>query len=247
MHNRALAETGENAVYLAFSVKDIAKGVEAVRTLGIRGVSVTLPHKVAVMDFLDEVEETALRIGAVNTLVNRNGKLLGYNSDSIGSLRALEAATPIKDRRVLVVGAGGAARAVAFAVKTAGGRITVANRSQDRGQALAADLGAAFVPLAEVGDAVCDILINTTSVGMIPKDHEIPVPGEVLRKQMVVMDIVYRPLKTLLLRQAEEKGCLTVDGLEMFVQQGACQFEWWTGKTAPAASMREAVLNALGM
>lgn len=245
MHNRAFASTGYNGVYLPFQVAKIEPAVLAVRTLGVRGVSVTLPHKVAVMDHLDWLDPLAERIGAVNTIANTEGVLGGYNTDCLGAVRALEDHTVINGKSVAIIGAGGAARAIGWGVKDAGGNVTVVNRSAENGERLAGDLSAAFVPLKKACELDADILINTTPVGMHPHTGEIPVPDGVFHKGLVVMDIVYTPLQTEFLNRAREAGSTIVDGLTMFVLQGARQFELWTGLEAPVAAMREAVLGEL--
>lgn len=245
MHNAAFEALGINSVYLAFGSADIGACAAAMRALGIRGASVTIPHKVAIMPLLEEIDETARRIGAVNTVVNRGGRLLGANTDAEGALRALRSQTEIAGRTAVVVGAGGAARAVAFGLKDAGGRVTVVNRSVARGEALAQRVGADFRPLAEAVGLVCEILINTTPIGMARFGDALPVPAALLQPGMVVMDIVYTPLKTPLLAAAAARGCRTIPGTAMFVLQGARQFELWTGRAAPTDIMTDAVNAAL--
>lgn len=245
MHNRAFVFYGYKGVYLPFEIKDIAAGVAAVRTLGIRGVSVTLPHKVKVMDYLDEIDARAGRIGAVNTIVNSDGVLSGHNTDVLGALEAFYERTTIKDKDVVIIGAGGAAKAIGHGIIENGGRLTVVNRSIDKGEKLAADLNAAFLPLAEVQKTTPDIMINTTPVGMQPDNQSTPIPKSVFHQGMTVMDIIYTPLKTRFLREAEAAGCTIINGLPMFIHQGACQFKLWTGLEAPLAVMRKAVLEGL--
>ena len=245
MHNRAFEHTGVKAVYLPFCIEDIESGVAAARVLDIKGVSVTLPHKVSVIQWLDDLDPLAQRIHAVNTIVNRNGRLTGYNTDCYGALDALSQQVDIKDKTVAIIGAGGAARAVGYGIVENGGVLTVVNRSEDRGRQLAGDLSSAFLPLADAGDLVCDVLINTTRVGMHPDTAAMPIPAHVLKKGMTVMDIVYTPLATALLKQAQKNGCAVVDGLSMFVRQGARQFELWTGKKAPVGVMRREVREIL--
>jgi shikimate dehydrogenase len=246
MHNTAFSELGYNGVYLAFRVKDIGKAVVGIKALGIKGASITIPHKVSVMDFLDELDDTAKKIGAVNTIINRKGVLTGYNSDGLGVVKALIEKTTIKDKHVVILGAGGAARAIGFAIISEGGRVTVINRTPFKGEELARDLGADFQPLSKLNKTACHILINTTPVGMMPDIDAMPVRKQDLDKTMVVMDVVYNPLKTRLLRAAEHIGCKTIDGASMFVYQGAFQLELWTGMKAPVDVMKKAVLNALG-
>ena len=245
MHNAAFAAAGYNAAYLAFKVKDVKGAVKGIRNLGIRGASVTIPHKLAVMDHLDACEETAARIGAVNTIVNRDGRLTGYNTDCRGAIRALTEKMVLRQKTALIIGAGGAARAIGFGLADSGAKVTIANRSAARGERLADDLGAEFVPLSDLKDSRCDVLINTTPLGMRPHTGDIPVPAAFLRPGMVVMDAVYNPVDTRLMRTAGKIGCTTVDGVAMFVYQGALQFEMWTGTKAPLEPMRQAVLAAL--
>ncbi len=245
MHNAAFAAAGVNGVYVAFCVSDIAAAVKGMRALDIGGASVTIPHKVNIMDHLDTVDEDARRIGAVNTIVNREGRLTGHNSDWRGATRALLEKTSIDGRTVMIIGAGGAARAVAYGIVREGGRPVIASRTVEKAKALAGDLGGDALSLSDGASCDWDILINTTPVGMAPGIDFSPVPVEWLKPRRVVMDIVYNPLKTRLLREAGERGCETIDGLAMFVYQGAYQFETWTGQTAPVGVMRQTVAAAL--
>jgi len=241
MHNAAFAATGYNGIYAAIRVKDIRPAVSGMRALGLKGASITIPHKESVLACLDDIDPTARRIRAVNTIVNDNGSLKGFNTDCDGVIQALAEKISIKGRRVGILGAGGAARAVAFGVIGQGATATIFNRSREKGAALAAELGADFKPLSEFAAERCDILVNTTPVGMSPQGQDTPLLGEKLQPGLVVMDIVYNPLKTRLLREAEAAGCETIDGLSMFVHQGARQFELWTGLAAPVDIMRMAV------
>jgi shikimate dehydrogenase len=246
MHNQVFATIGYNAVYFAFRVTDPGSAIKGIRALNFKGVSVTLPHKVAVMEYLDEIDEIAAQIGAVNTIVNKQGRLIGYNTDCPGALQALRTRTSIKDKSVALIGAGGAARAIGFGLVAAGGRVTILNRTRVSGERLAADLQVQFLPLDEWAPNHYEILINTTPVGMHPDTDATPIPQEGLSKDMVVMDIVYNPLDTRLLKAAAAKKCRTINGVDMFVFQGAQQFELWTGQKAPVDVMRQAVLEALG-
>jgi len=153
--------------------------------------------------------------------------------------------TAIEGKTVLIIGAGGAARAIGFGIRKCGGRVTITNRSESAGSRLATDLGGVFLPPGELTAKRFDILINTTPVGMRPQIDASPVPQDILRPELVVMDIVYNPLETRLLKAAARAGCKTVDGLAMFVNQGARQFEWWTGAKAPVEMMRQTVLENL--
>jgi shikimate dehydrogenase len=241
MHTAAFAATAFNGVYVAVPVPEIRPAVAGLRALGFRGASITIPHKESVMACLDEVEETARRIKAVNTIVNANGRLQGYNTDVSGAMRALKDKTPLTGRAVAILGAGGAARAAAFGILAEGGHVTIFNRAAERGEKLADELQAEFRLLSEFKAAPYEILVNTTPVGMAPRVDDTPVAAETLRPGLVVMDIVYNPLKTRLLREAACAGCTTIDGLSMFVHQGARQFELWTGLKAPVDIMRMAV------
>jgi 3-dehydroquinate synthase len=247
MHNRAFAFSGYNGVYLPFRIKTIAGAVSAMKTLNMKGASITLPHKVRVMPHLDHVDAIAEKIGAVNTILNQDGVLTGYNSDALGAVSALTERSSLKNRRVAIIGAGGAARAIGFGILENKGSVIVVNRTTKTGEQLADDLGAEFSPLAEIQGVGCDILINTTPVGMFPDVDATPVPGTFFKAHMTVMDVIYSPLKTRLLRDATAAGCATIHGLPMFVYQGAFQFELWTGMQAPVEVMRAAVSEALGL
>jgi shikimate dehydrogenase len=245
MHNRAFAAVGHNGLYVALRVTDIGGAMVGVRALGIAGLSVTIPHKIGVMAHLDEIEKTARTIGAVNTVVHRDGRLIGINTDADGAVAALEEATPLKGKTVAVIGAGGAARAVGFGVRRKGAETIVVNRTADRGAALARELGGTHVPPEHFDGSGIDILVNTTPVGMAPDTSAMPISAKVLSPKMVVMDAVYNPIRTKLLIEAERIGCRTVDGVSMFVYQGARQFTLWTGEPAPVSVMRKAVVETL--
>ena len=246
MHNSAFVETGYNGAYLAFHVTDLESAIAGVRGLGVKGLSVTIPHKVAVMDLLDEIDEMAQKIGAVNTVVNRDGRLFGYNTDCLGAIHALEEKTEIAGKNVLMIGAGGAARAIGFGILARGGNLTILNILEDEGTRLSADLGVPYYHLSEFGRFDYDILIHTTPVGMSPDVDKMPVDPEKLQSGKVVMDIIYNPLETKLLSESKKIECTTVDGVSMFVYQGVAQFEMWTGVKAPVATMRSVVLKSLG-
>jgi len=224
MHNAAFAETGVNAVYLAFETTDADGCLQGIRSFGMKGMSVTIPHKSSVIPHLDAVDETAKRIGAVNTIVNREGRLYGFNTDAIGALKALEDRMDLPGKTGLIIGAGGAARAIGFALKQKGVHVTIANRSTERGAHLARFLGCAFSPLDGIGGIHPDLLVQTTPVGMHPHIDA-----------------------TKLLALARSRGCLTISGLDMFINQGAEQFRLWTGLEPPVAVMSRAVEAALGI
>ncbi|MBI5591248.1 MAG: shikimate dehydrogenase [Deltaproteobacteria bacterium] len=245
MFNRAFSETGYNGVYVAFQVTAIGDGMFAIRSLEIKGASITIPHKVSILDFLDELDPMAESIGAVNTVINHEGRLKGYNSDCLGAVKALEEITPLEGKRVAIIGAGGAARAIGFGVKSCGAGLTLINRSISNGEKLASALEADFIPISELGSLPFDILIQTTSVGMTPHIHQSPIPDTLLTPGLLVMDIVYTPLKTRLLKDAEKAGCRTISGMSMFIHQAAFQFELWTKNPAPLAVMKQSLMDTL--
>jgi shikimate dehydrogenase len=246
MHNRAFAARDCNAAYVAFDVEDIGTAVKGLRALGIQGASITLPHKVAVMGELDEIHETARAMGAVNTIVNRNGRLCGFNTDGAGAVAALQEKTKVAGKRVALLGAGGAARAVGFGLVEAGAKVTIFNRTRSKAEKLAHELKSdGFETEAFRADSF-NVLINATSLGMHPYWQIMPVSAERLAPHLLVMDIVYNPLETRLLKAARQKGCQIQDGVAMFVHQGAIQFELWTGQSAPVGLMRAMVIEQLG-
>ncbi len=245
MHNNAFSAVGFNGLYIPLEVDDIQTAISGLRWLNFNGASITIPHKTSVIDLLDELDDAAARIKAVNTVVNSNGRLIGHNTDWSGAMRALSDKIDINSKEVAIIGAGGAARAIGFGIKAEGGRVIILNRSKPKGEQLSSELDAGFIPLSEAKKLKCDILINTTPIGMTPHVDDMCLPKTALDKNMVVMDIIYTPLKTRLLREAEKIGCVCIDGLSMFVYQGAEQFTLWTGQKAPVAIMRLAVLSVL--
>jgi shikimate dehydrogenase len=246
MHNAAFRHLGVNAVYVAFPVTDLAQAVSGLRGLGIGGVSVTIPFKEEIIPRLDELDPRAARIGAVNTVVNRDGRLTGYNTDWLGAVAALSAKISLKDRHVLILGAGGASRAIAFGVFHEGGRVTLTDIDATRAAALARDLGAEAIAPEVLDRCPATILVNATPVGMTPDIDGIPLNPDLLGRFEVVMDIVYQPLQTRLLREAQARGAATIDGLQMLIHQGAAQFDLFTGLDAPTGIMARAAYGALG-
>lgn len=258
MHNAAFQYLGLDYVYVPFAVPPgrLAEAVQGIRALHIAGCNVTIPYKEQVIPFLDHLDDGAARIGAVNTIVNRDGELWGYNTDGPGFLRSLreEAGLELEGKAVLILGAGGAARAVAFALAGAGaGRLIIANRHYDKGHKLARELtngGARAAEAVELKPEVLqhclvrvDILVNTLPLGMYPQVETMPpLCGEWLNPPLVVCDLIYNPRKTKLLAAAEQRGCRILNGEGMLVYQGAEAFRLWTGQEAPALIMRR-VLN----
>lgn len=245
MHNAAFLHLGLNLVYLAFRVEKAAQAVAAMRALGLKGASVTVPHKETVAIHLDQVDKVAAAIGAVNTLAWRGNRLTGYNTDWLGVVKALEQVTPVVGKRCLILGAGGAARAAVYGLMRERAQVFVSNRSRHRGLQLAAEMGCTFIDWQLWEQQEVELLINATTVGMSPRQEQSLVPSHWLNSQLVILDMVYRPLKTRLLQDAEVCGCRTVSGLEMLLYQGVAQFETWTGREAPAEVMRRALLAGL--
>ncbi|MGA2317851.1 MAG: shikimate dehydrogenase [Thermodesulfobacteriota bacterium] len=250
LHNGAFKRLGWNAVYLVFEVKNLEEALRGIRGLGVRGVSVTIPFKTEVVPFLDKIERLAKKIGAVNTIVNRGGKLIGYNTDCDGALEALEEKMNLKGKRVVLLGAGGAARAIGFGLKERDCQLLVVNRSKKGGEALSKELGCDYLPISSLvrmkaGELEADVIINATSLGMYPRDRETPIPKKLLKEGMMVMDIVYQPLQTKLLREAKKKGCLTINGLEMLVRQGVAQFMIWAGRKPEIGQIKKDLRRVL--
>jgi len=261
MHNAAFAALGFDGAYVPFEVapENISAALAGVRALGMMGVNVTVPLKELVPPHMDTLTERAARLGTVNTVVHRDGRLIGDSTDGPGFLAALDyAGFPVgPDTRAVVLGAGGSARAVVLALLEAGASVVVANRSEERARALAAQIEATgritLAPLtaASVGIAMegATLLVNTTSVGMHPEAEAMPpVPAEALAPGLFVADLIYNPAETRLLALARSQGCRTQNGIEMLVRQGALSFSQWTGgEDPPLDVMRQAVFAALGM
>jgi shikimate dehydrogenase len=241
MHNAAFAALGIDARYLAFDVSPdrLEAAIAGARALGIRQLPVTKPHKQKVMQHLDEIGDTARAIGAVNTVTRRGDGLVGDNTDWLGAMRALEREGELSGTSAVVLGAGGAARAVTYGLLQRGARVCVLNRTQARAESLASDLGAQKSgPLSDLSDTPHDILVNTTSVGL--QSDASPVPASALRKNSVVMDAVYAPPQTRLLRDARAAGAKTVEGKWMLIYQAAEQLKLWTDQAPPVEAMEEA-------
>ena len=245
MHNAAFAATELNKAYVAFQVEDVRAALEGCRELRIRGLSVTIPHKQAVIPCLDAIDPVAEKIGAVNTLVISEKKIQGYNTDWIGANRALAEEIPLAGKKILILGSGGSARAIGFGLIEAGAEVAIASRTPEKGKKLAESLRCPWHPLSEAASLSADVLVNATSVGMSPYADTSPVSEAALVNFPVMMDIVYSPLETLLMRKAKEAGCKVIGGLAMLLYQGAAQFELWTGQSAPVEVMRKALLLGL--
>ena len=257
MHNDAFGALGIDAHYHAFRVEsgDLGTAVKGMKALGVKGFNVTVPHKTAIMQYLDKIDPLAAAIGAVNTVVLGDGGFTGYNTDGLGFVSGLirEIDKPLKDHRALIIGAGGAARAIFYTLLNEGlHTIDVCNRTKDRAKALVsgsenqATSNALSLPEAEEGLSRYNLIINTTSIGMEPKTDEMPISLTNLQADAFVSDIIYNPLETRLLKEAKGMGARTQNGLPMFVGQGALAFEIWTGKAPDLERMKTIVLDKLG-
>lgn len=241
MHNAAFAALGIDAVYLAFDVPParLRSAIEGARALGLRQLAVSIPHKAAVIEHLDDVEETARRIGAVNTVTRRGDRLAGSNTDWIGAMRALERQEKLDGKSAVVLGAGGTARAVVYGLVERGARVTVLNRTRERAVALAAELRAEGAgALEDLRGIPCDVIVNATSVGL--RSDASPVAADAVPEGALVMDAVYDPEETRLLRDAAARGARVQSGKWMLIYQAAEQLRLWTGRDAPIEVMARA-------
>ena len=260
MHNAAFKEVGidDKYCYLAFDVleSDLEHVITTVKLLNIRGLNVTIPHKRAIMEYLDLIDTTAQSIGAVNTIVNNQGFLRGYNTDLLGVTKALkDAEFDPTNKKVVILGAGGAARAASFSIGRKAAELVIINRSIQKAKDLCNELLERIIVEAryrelskktlreEIQNA--DLLVNCTSVGMWPNVNQSLLKQEDIPETITVFDTVYNPLETQLLRDAKKSGAQTISGVEMFVYQGAYAFELWTGTKAPIQKMKETVINSL--
>ena len=258
MQTAAFEALNLDYVFLAFKVKPprVEDAVNGMRALNIRGLNVTMPHKTKVINFLDRVDLSAQIVNSVNTILNKENMLFGFNTDGVGALRALkENGVALKGRKVLLLGAGGAARAIAYTMAKEADELAILNRTVKHAQAIAKLLEKSCSKKIVAGSLSSsdiqmnlqdsDILINATSIGMKPNAEESPVSPKLLRSNLSVMDIVYNPLETKLAKDAKVAGARVVSGIEMLIYQGAASFEIWTGKSAPVEVMRKVALNHL--
>jgi shikimate dehydrogenase len=258
MHNAAFKELNLDFVYVAFTVRknELRNAIAGARSLQVHGLNVTMPHKTAIMKHLDEIDSTATFIGAINTVLNADGKLVGYVTDGVGAIKALkESRVSLEGKKLLLLGAGGAAKAIAFHVAQEVEELRILNRTAQKAKELVEALNKKFDKKVsgntlssetikkELEDT--DILVNATSVGMHPNVNRSLVDSTWLRPDLCVMDIIYNPLETKLAKDAKSVGAKVVSGIEMLVYQGAASFEIWTNHTAPVKVMKEAILNKL--
>jgi shikimate dehydrogenase len=258
MHNAAFEALKIDYVFLAFNVKsaEVGNAISGMRALAVHGLNVTMPHKNAVVKYLDEVDPTGKAIGSVNTILNKDGRLLGFNTDGVGALNALEqnGVNP-RSKKIVLLGAGGAAKAIAYTLAQEADELVILNRTLKPATELATLLKEKFRKKINSGElspsmieenlADSDVLINATSVGMNPNINQTPVAPEWLKPDLAVMDIVYNPIETKLAKDAKASGAKVVSGVEMLIYQGAVSFEIWTACKAPVEVMRKAALNHL--
>lgn len=242
MHNAAFQHEKINAVYLAFETDDCPQACSSMRCLDIKGYSVTIPNKEDIVPLLDKTDHAVQKIGACNTIKNVNGTLVGTNTDWLGAITALEkSGITLKGAKTVILGAGGSARAVAYGLLEREAKVTICNRTLEKAQQLALEFGCEYASLSEAEKIHADILVNTTSVGMANLSDKSPISKKGVENYQIIMDIVYNPLETVLLRYAKAAGKITINGLYMLLYQAMAQFEYWTGQKAPEKIMRKAL------
>lgn len=241
IHNTSFHELKINACYLAFEPVGIQQAIEAMKHLNILGASITIPFKVDAMSYVDEIDEIAMKIGSINTLKNVNGWIKAYNTDGEGAIKAvLKKHQNIKGKNILILGNGGSSRAIAYSALLHGAEVIISGRNHERVDALSKDLQkhgtSRAIVLNELNKSLMqdvNIIINTTPLGMSPDINQMPIREELLMKHHTVFDIVYSPVKTRLLDEAQKRGCICIGGIEMLLNQALMQFNIWTGRKAP--------------
>jgi 3-dehydroquinate dehydratase/shikimate dehydrogenase len=246
VHNAALRALDLDYCYLPFEATTVAEFLPVLSEMRLKGLSVTLPHKVTMLPHLDRLDETSRRVGAVNTVVKVWNRLEGFNTDVAAAIAPLNRRMTLRGARVAVMGAGGAARALVYGLTSEQAQVTIFNRTAGRARALARETGARHLPWDRLRRFACDLLVNATSVGLAPDSERSPVPISWIDSPRVY-DIIYNPPETRLLREARARGLEVVGGLEMFVEQAKAQFLLFTGKEAPIEVMHEAALRGLGL
>jgi 3-dehydroquinate dehydratase/shikimate dehydrogenase len=256
IHNRAFEKLGMNAVYLPFRVPrgELTNFLQYFDAIPVHGYSVTIPHKEAVAKLEAPRDAAVEQTHAANTLVRTESGWRIYNTDAQAALDSLVAhlpaaedgrVTPLSSRTVLLLGAGGVARAIAYALHREGANLTITNRTHERAANLAEEIGCRVIEWEGRHNILCDTLINCTSVGMFPNMDESPVHHSILKPGLLVFDTIYTPETTMLIREAQQRGCFTLTGVDMFVRQAAAQFRLFTGKEPPLQLMTDVVRRAL--
>ncbi len=245
VHNAAFENSDMDAVYLKFDVDKLKEFVSNIKKHNMGGFSVTIPHKVGIMKYLDRIDKKAREIGAVNTITIESKRLHGYNTDCDGAMQALEGKADLDGKNTIILGAGGSARAIAYGLLNRNAKITVLGRAIEKTKKMADGFGCNFDSLENIGKYDYDILINTTPVGMHPLVNKIPIPQKNVRSGTIVMDIIFNPRETKLLKEAKKRKCETINGTEMFLNQAFLQFKLWTGKKAPEELMRKKLAEAM--
>jgi 3-dehydroquinate dehydratase/shikimate dehydrogenase len=245
IHNRAFQEIGSPDIYVSFLINNVEKFFNEFKEF-FSGLSVTMPCKEDIISLMDAVDETAQKIGAVNTVVKEQEGWKGYNTDCSGAIQALEAQVDLKDKNVLIIGSGGTAKAIGYGVTAKGARLTVTyNRNKESGVKLAEELGCQLASIRDIGDHDFDVLINCSPVGMSPQADKTPFSHRDLKPGMVVFDSVYNPPETRLIKEARSVGCTVISGVELFINQAVGQFEMWTGEKAPVQAMRDVLIEKI--
>ncbi|WP_295101982.1 shikimate dehydrogenase [uncultured Candidatus Kuenenia sp.] len=254
IHNALFKEIGMNCVYVPFKVDEIGRFISEFKKLNISGYSVTIPHKESIINYLDDAGPIAKKIGAVNTVVNKNNRLIGFNTDLEAAVTVLAEVANVsghtaadacfKNKHVTIIGAGGVARAIAFGLKMYGADITLVSRNHNRMQSLAGEVGCSFTNKNGLQNLETDIFVNATPVGMYPSINETPVDRKLLKPNMIVFDTIYNPPETKLIKDAKEIGCKTVGGMPMFIRQAAAQFRLWTDTEPPLNIIENIAYNA---
>jgi len=247
VHNAAYKALGLNYVFLAFKVTQVKEALEGLKAMNVTGISVTIPHKLEVLKYVDEVDKVAAEIGAANTIVNKEGRFIATNTDWIGALKALEKKTSLSGKRIALLGAGGAARALIYGLVKRGAKVTVFNRTKVKAHQLAKYFQLEGTYLLSDIEKIkkAEIIINTTSVGMIPNISESPIPNECINSSQIIFDIINKPYETKLLQYAKIRGATIIHGYEMLLYGAAEQFQLFTGKAAPVKIMENAILQNL--
>jgi len=260
IQNAAFEYLKLNCIYVVFHVKqtELKSAINGMRSLKIHGFNVTMPHKTSILPLIDEVEKTAAKIGAVNTIKNFNGRLIGYNTDGVGALKALEKnGVSLSGKKIVVLGAGGAGRAISYALASGVEELVILNRTELKAQRLVEELqveSKAAITYGQLNDETlrrtlkdANVIINATSVGMHPYENETPINKKLLNADVTVFDLVYSPLKTKLLKEAEAQDVKTLNGLHLLVHQGAESFKIWTNFDAPLDVMWKALTRTLNI